>query len=252
VTGQADTAFGPCPESGGELFLARCRSFGCLSARRSLISVTSARGATHQCLPGAAGAVCGARRPVPCIDLRWGVTTEASLDQRAVAICLEEVDRCLAVTRRPYLMLLLGDRYDWRPPPATVTGACSEQLRAAMADQDAQLVDLWYVEDRNAVPSVYRLQPRRGRYIMEDAWQLVERALHDVLQRAARTTTERATGTTTAGKALLRTSAGSLRPQSPNWRRALPCGNAGGLPGRCTPSSARCRNFRMHSPPDRT
>jgi hypothetical protein len=29
------------------------------------------------------------------IDPRWGVTTEASRDQRAVSICLEEIDRCL-------------------------------------------------------------------------------------------------------------------------------------------------------------
>ena len=130
------------------------------------------------------------------IDLRWGVTTEASLDQRAVAICLEEVDRCLAVTQRPYFVLLLGDRYGWRPPPATVTGAQFEPLRAVMAGQEAELVDLWYVEDRNAVPPAYRLQPRRGRYSGNDAWQLVERALHDALRRAA----EKATGT--AGRAL--------------------------------------------------
>jgi hypothetical protein len=98
------------------------------------------------------------------IDLRWGVTSEASLDQRAVGICLDEVDRCLAATPRPYFVLLLGDRYGWRPPPATVPASQFELLRGRMAGGDAELVDLWHVEDRNAVPPVYRLQPRRGRY----------------------------------------------------------------------------------------
>ena len=127
------------------------------------------------------------------IDLRWGVTTEASLDQRTVAVCLDEVDRCRAATRRPYFILLLGDRYGWRPPPGAVIGERFDLLRAAMPPDDAELVDLWYVEDANAVPRAYRLQPRRGRYTHDDAWQPVERALHEALRRAAETTT-RASG----------------------------------------------------------
>jgi hypothetical protein len=41
------------------------------------------------------------------VDLRWGVSEEASLDQQAVTICLEEVARCRAVTPRPNFVLLL-------------------------------------------------------------------------------------------------------------------------------------------------
>jgi hypothetical protein len=41
------------------------------------------------------------------VDLRWGVSEEASLDQQAVTICLEEVARCGAVTPRPNFVLLL-------------------------------------------------------------------------------------------------------------------------------------------------
>src|SRR4051812_13768970 len=46
-------------------------------------------------------------------------------------------------------------------------------------------MDLWYVEDGNAVPPVHVLQPRRGRYVTADAWTPVERALLDALGRAA-------------------------------------------------------------------
>ena len=35
------------------------------------------------------------------IDLRWGVSEEASLDQQTVKICLEEIKRCRKVTPRP-------------------------------------------------------------------------------------------------------------------------------------------------------
>jgi NACHT domain- and WD repeat-containing protein len=119
------------------------------------------------------------------IDLRWGVATEASADQRAVAICLEEVDRCGQMTRRPNFLLLLGDRYGWRPPPATVPAAVFERLRRRMAADVAGLVDLWYVQDRNAVPVVYQLQARRGAYAADEAWQPIERALHEAFCRAA-------------------------------------------------------------------
>ena len=48
------------------------------------------------------------------IDLRWGVSEEAALDQQTMKICLEELRRCQRVTRRPNFIVLLGDRYDWR------------------------------------------------------------------------------------------------------------------------------------------
>jgi len=38
------------------------------------------------------------------IDLRWGVSREASLDQQAMNVCLEEIDRCREVTPRPNLI----------------------------------------------------------------------------------------------------------------------------------------------------
>jgi tetratricopeptide (TPR) repeat protein len=44
------------------------------------------------------------------VDLRWGVTPEESETDRAVAICLEEIDQC-----RPFFIGMLGERYGWRP-----------------------------------------------------------------------------------------------------------------------------------------
>lgn len=51
------------------------------------------------------------------IDLRWGVSEEAAADQSTMRICRAEIARCQAVTPRPNFVVLLGDRYGWRPLP---------------------------------------------------------------------------------------------------------------------------------------
>jgi hypothetical protein len=52
------------------------------------------------------------------IDLRWGVSEEAALDQQTVPICVAEIKRCQELTPRPNFVVLLGDRHGWRPLPA--------------------------------------------------------------------------------------------------------------------------------------
>lgn len=42
------------------------------------------------------------------IDLRWGVSDEASLDQQAMNICLGEVKRCQKISPRPNCIVLPG------------------------------------------------------------------------------------------------------------------------------------------------
>src|ERR1035438_3716910 len=54
------------------------------------------------------------------IDLRWGVRDEASLDQRTMEICLAEIERCQRTGIKPNFIVLLGDRYGWRPLPARI------------------------------------------------------------------------------------------------------------------------------------
>ena len=51
------------------------------------------------------------------VDLRWGVTDEAGLDQQTMKICLDEIRRCQEISPRPNFIILLGDRYGWRPLP---------------------------------------------------------------------------------------------------------------------------------------
>jgi Domain of unknown function (DUF4062)/AAA ATPase domain len=60
------------------------------------------------------------------VDLRLGVATAAIAgeDARELAVlkvCLEEVRRC-----RPFLIVLMGDRYGWVPPPERIAAASRE------------------------------------------------------------------------------------------------------------------------------
>src|ERR1700690_1390389 len=111
------------------------------------------------------------------IDLRWGIRDEAALDQKTMEICLREIRRCQATGIKPNFIVLLGDRYGWRPLPARIP--VSELDPRAVAGD-------WYKLDENAVPPEYVLQPRAGVFTNPDIWGVMEQVLHARLEAAAR------------------------------------------------------------------
>jgi hypothetical protein len=120
------------------------------------------------------------------IDLRWGVSREASLDQQAMNVCLEEIDRCREVTPRPNFLVLLGNRHGWLAAPSQVGADEFEEIRDQVPHgEDRELLMRWYVRDANAVPPEYHLRPRTGAYAADDAWADVEARLHAILAGAA-------------------------------------------------------------------
>jgi len=65
-------------------------------------------------------------RHLEWVDLRIGVATASLADEgerelQILKVCFEEVRRC-----RPFLIVLLGDRYGWVPPPDRVSAAACE------------------------------------------------------------------------------------------------------------------------------
>ena len=97
------------------------------------------------------------------IDLRWGVSEEASLDQQAMNICLEELSRCRRVTLRPNFLVLLGNCYGWRPlPPQIPEQGFAEILGRVPEEEKREFLIRWYQHDKNAVPAEYRLRARIG------------------------------------------------------------------------------------------
>ena len=56
---------------------------------------------------------------------------------------------------------LIGQKYGYRPIPASVDGEEFEIIRAELEQQseDLRLLDTWYLRDENCVPPQYVLQP---------------------------------------------------------------------------------------------
>jgi WD40 repeat protein len=121
------------------------------------------------------------------IDLRWGISEQASLDHQTMPVCLREIARCQRAAPRPNFILLLGDRYGWRPLPAEIPADEFDAIAGTGGLEDeADLLARWYRPDDNAVPPVYFLRPRSGRYEDYDVWEAeVERPLRQALGRAA-------------------------------------------------------------------
>jgi len=145
------------------------------------------------------------------IDLRWGVSEEAALDQQTMRICLGEIERCQKVALKPNFLILMGDRYGWRPLPSEIPAAEWERLlpflspaerRLALWQEGEPAAEMaawnggevqgrcgWYRLDRNACPPVYVPQPRlhTSRFAAYQEWESqVERPLSAALERAAR------------------------------------------------------------------
>lgn len=122
------------------------------------------------------------------IDLRWGISEEAGLDQQTLAICLAEIERCRAVTPRPNFLVLLGNHYGWQPPPARIPASELDEILGLVAEGDRALLGCWYRLDENAVPAEYRLLPRTGdrdAYADPRRWRPVEQELRAILAAAS-------------------------------------------------------------------
>ncbi len=119
------------------------------------------------------------------IDLRWGVSEEASLDQQTMNICLGEIKRCQNISPRPNFIVLLGNRYGWQPLPYEIDAQEFERILLVTSDEDKIQLDQWYHRDDNAIPAKYILQPRSGKYDGFLTWEKVEIHLHQILLTAA-------------------------------------------------------------------
>jgi len=113
------------------------------------------------------------------IDLRWGISEQASREQQIMQICSEEIRRCQEVTPRPNFIVLLGDRYGWRPAPEAIPQGKFDVIRPRLSDEDRALVEGWYALDENALPPEYCLLPRAG--LEYESWIDIEADLHRIL-----------------------------------------------------------------------
>lgn len=122
------------------------------------------------------------------IDLRWGISNEASLDQQAMNICLDEISRCQITSPRPNFIILLGDRYGWMPPPSQIPENEFTQLINKASLPSKNLLKNWYILDANASPAERQMKAREPGSVFEnyETWQPLETALQKTLSEAAR------------------------------------------------------------------
>jgi len=118
------------------------------------------------------------------IDLRWGVSEEAAIDQQTMNICLTELKRCQEVSPRPNFIVLLGDRYGWRPLPPQIDADEFDALKERLSASEQQRILKWYRLDENAVPPEYCLLSRTGEFIDYVRWTKEEVELREILLRA--------------------------------------------------------------------
>jgi tetratricopeptide (TPR) repeat protein len=123
------------------------------------------------------------------VDLRVGVATASQRDERTrelhvLKVCLAEVARC-----RPFVLVLIGDRYGWVPAPERVEAAAAEAGFAAdiagrsvtdleiefgvLADPEQQARSIFYFRE----PLPYREMPTTLAALYSDA--------HDIGNAAA-------------------------------------------------------------------
>jgi hypothetical protein len=103
------------------------------------------------------------------VDLRWGINNEATIDQRTMEICLREIERCQEQSPRPNFILLLGERYGWRPLPDRILQSVVTEMIPAIPMDFESLFREWYELDENQLPEpVWCLKPRQGNCLEYD------------------------------------------------------------------------------------
>jgi NACHT domain- and WD repeat-containing protein len=168
---------------GGQLMATVSRTFRVFVSSTFWDLVEERNALQHKVFPALASLCEKAGSRFQAIDLRWGVSQEAGLDQRTARICLEEIERCQRTTPRPNFIILLGNRYGSRHLPEQILATefeqiilQAEELQKAEKVQPAQLLLLlkWYQRDDNALPPVYYLRRREREtgadYTSESVW----------------------------------------------------------------------------------
>lgn len=106
------------------------------------------------------------------IDLRWGVPMEAALDHRTMQICFEELRRSQQISPQPNFLILLGNRYGWRPLSEVISAEEFGRLLTTAIDNHndyydrlaTEILRQWYVQDENSRPA--QTAPGCGDYLL--------------------------------------------------------------------------------------
>ncbi|XP_064648000.1 NACHT and WD repeat domain-containing protein 2-like [Lineus longissimus] len=95
------------------------------------------------------------------VDMRWGVRDEATDDHMTTDLCMQEIDTCQRLSMGPNFVVFLGQKYGYRPMPATILATEFDMICevAKNAPSELELLKTWYQKDENIIPAIYVLQP---------------------------------------------------------------------------------------------
>lgn len=128
------------------------------------------------------------------IDLRWGVTDEASNNQKTLELCLEEV-KTSKINPHPNFLIMMGDRYGTVILPYAIEQEEFETIQNKVTDtKDLELLNTWYELDENQIPASYTLQERKNSdnshdgqdYTDRKNWKPINEKLLEILQIAVK------------------------------------------------------------------
>ena len=120
------------------------------------------------------------------IDLRWGISLEASQQQKTMQICIDELKRCQQFSPKPNFLILQGDRNGWIPLPESIPFVDGEKILSIARGQEISLFNKWYRLDENSIEKEYILQPKDGIHSAQYAEE-VEIPLRGLFDRFANT-----------------------------------------------------------------
>lgn len=118
------------------------------------------------------------------IDLRWGVTNEAQIDQKTLELCLEEV-RASKINPHPNFLIMVSERYGWIPLPYLIEKSEYEIILANIEKkEDIEILNSWYKLDENHIPTSYILCERIDEFVDYENWEKVENQIRNILQNS--------------------------------------------------------------------
>ncbi|KAK3583746.1 hypothetical protein CHS0354_022778 [Potamilus streckersoni] len=120
------------------------------------------------------------------VDMRWGVTNEATDDHMGTDLCLQELARCQKLSTGPNFVSLLSHKYGYRPLPRSIPATDFEPIiQSETSTMTKSLFSKWYHRDENAVPAEYALDPISTHLRSKTDWLEESENLHTALENAA-------------------------------------------------------------------
>eukprot|EP00736_Rhodelphis_marinus_P009553 Rmarinus@m.20301 len=103
------------------------------------------------------------------VEMRWGIRDESTQEHLTVPICMDEINRCKEEGVGVSYIVILGNKYGFRPFPEKIEAAEFTKLLAVLegerdeGDAEAAMcytyLTKWFWLDTNTMPSMYVLRP---------------------------------------------------------------------------------------------